>query len=468
MLIVSLLEWRTGWSGDGFEYGLMVESFYNHFSPEARLCDLESFEKNHPGHYTEWIAHMKSSFLENQQHMSSYAGYYTDLKGNKYSYHFWFYSLLNLPSKALVAMLGIKHALLFGITNAIIAFLGLLYLYKNKHFDIQTNILLGVLYIFSPAIFYLKWPHPDFMIATLTYFSFILYYEKRYYWSIFLAALASMHTPPLILLAAFVSIDTLKVKGLNLRNIFTIFLCSCCALLPPLFYFINFGQPNLIVSAGFLDPSFLNLNRLFSFYFDLNQGVIVGILPFLPIFIVLAIVKLIDFKNLKYDITIIVVLLGMNMLSMTMSNWNHGQAVINRYAVWMSMLIVVFVVINMDYKKNVLLIIMATLLQVINISVHEGFYAVPIKYLEHKSFPKWILSNYPSFYNPEPDIFGERTLHYEGVGAGSSPVIFYNKEGGAKKIMVHQSTIDSIDHTLLSKQDLIKGKPIYDWIYIDK
>ncbi len=76
-------------TGDGAEYVLMTEAFYNHFSPEIRLGDLESFKKTMT-EFRPWDQVMKNhaftpyeSFLSYKDHefKNTVSGLFTALNG---------------------------------------------------------------------------------------------------------------------------------------------------------------------------------------------------------------------------------------------------------------------------------------------------------------------------------------------------------------------------------------------------
>ena len=115
-------------TGDAIEYTLMTEAFFNHFSPEVKVSDYESFkqtfirtnkwEENEKATYFDAVgAFLQKKDLKNLDY--NYA-FFVDKQGRKYSAHFWFYSLLNLPARYLCAIIPFNPILVFHITNLLL------------------------------------------------------------------------------------------------------------------------------------------------------------------------------------------------------------------------------------------------------------------------------------------------------------------------------------------------------------
>jgi len=110
-------------TGDGHEYLGMTISFFNHLSPELQEKDiiLRNYVENINGIYF-------NTKLD-------YSGYYESLNGAYYSWHFWLYSLLNLPAFSLLHSLGMNELRCFQITNSILLLISLgvvLYCFKDR------------------------------------------------------------------------------------------------------------------------------------------------------------------------------------------------------------------------------------------------------------------------------------------------------------------------------------------------
>ncbi|MBK7666564.1 MAG: hypothetical protein IPJ32_03995 [Sphingobacteriaceae bacterium] len=156
-----------------------------------------------------------------------------------------------------------------------------------------------------------------------------------------------MQTQPLTLLLGFVGLVTILENGINKRNIIKVVLLGSIALLPSLFYYIHYGTTNLIKDAGFLDTKFITLNRVSGFYFDFNQGLIITIpiilLMYIPLLISEAVNVLRKKTKLELSLLLPLCIIAISITISTMGNWNHGMAIINRYASWMSCIIMVHV-----------------------------------------------------------------------------------------------------------------------------
>ncbi|MBK7666567.1 MAG: hypothetical protein IPJ32_04010 [Sphingobacteriaceae bacterium] len=172
----------------------------------------------------------------------------------------------------------------------------------------------------------------------------------------------------------------------------------------------------MINEAGFLDTKYITINRVTGFYTDLSQGMILTIplilLMYLPL-IGLEIRKMLK-KETSFDFTIFIPLavLGISITVSTMGNWNHGMAIINRYASWASIVVMMHVFylsdkLQLTFKTVLFNYFFAT--QFFTTIYHQRFNKYDWSSGAFTPLAKWTLSKYPELYNPDPFIFAGRT-----------------------------------------------------------
>ncbi len=469
--------------GDGVEYILTTEAFANHFSPDLRVNDIEKYKKFHdkykPELHKEEIYNEIIKFIEDaSKPMENIHGFYLAENGKVYSYHFWLYSLITVPVRLFLEHAHLDFTYCFVITNYLLLLLVLLLLFKAKNIDYYSKVWLAVFITISPIFWYLHWPHPEAFTSLMVFASIVLFIDKKQYLSIFLMSLACTQNPPLFIPILIMISFTIKDQGLNIRNILYAGLSSGIIILPSIFYYYHFSSPNLIVNSGFLSKDYITLNRLFSFFFDLNQGMVLGINLVLILSFFIFIYRLLKKKTTFIDYMYISVFL-MAYFYLQMRNWSHGMSVINRYAVWNSVFIIVFVVwvilqYNSKYKHILLFVLLVA--QSISIYYFSNTRQFDWSSTSHNKIALWFLDNYPEWYNPEPNIFQVRT-NKANLSYTETVIIHNRPDSTITKMMVFNPDYrgNYIEQLLLrgiSRENLDKflaGKEYYqEWIYINK
>lgn len=470
--------------GDGFEYILMTEAITSHGSPNVTLEDHLNFKKKFEK-YHKWDDFYQRGFFDTQvlnftQTKSEYKetinGFFCTKNKHWYSYHFFFYSLINAP----MYMIGAHYGPLrpFYFTNAILVILTCIVILFYTPFRWYNSVIAAFAFAYSATYWYLGWQHTEVITMCLVAISLINYFNKNYFWALFYTALACLQNQPLLLLFGFLAIEAVLKSGINKRSLFLISLTGLIAILPPLFYLVNFETTNLIKDAGYLSTKYITLNRVTGFYFDINQGMILSI-PFILItYLVLCIRNVVivikDKTKFEFSMLLVFVLLAISMSVSTMGNWNHGMAIINRYASWLS----VIVIIHTFYLMETIPLLGRTILMnyffVTNCFTqiyHDQFNDSGWSAFRHTPLAKWVIRNYPQYYNPDPCIFSWRTQPFVKLEPKNSPFVFF-KGNEVKKILVNKTKIDDLLNFGFTKKELetIKSKIHYnfDWGYVDQ
>lgn len=435
--------------GDGPEYVLMTESFYNHFSPNLHISDIEyylnylktkNFSIPHESHYLNCIKNSDSSKLV-------VGGYFQSSKDPQlwFSYHFWFYSLICLPVRMVLESIGANIILTHLATNLLVLFIAIAVIARLYRFKLVHRIFLILLLIFSPILWYIDWPHPEAFCGILVYLGTVLFYHKNKLSALLCMSLATTQNLPIGIIALFIFVDILRKREVNIQLLLKLFISSIWAISSILFYLIYFGKTSIISNSYYVSISNISLKRFWHFFFDLNQGIILGI-PF--ILITLCFFLIVDFsrKKLFKEYYLLASIPLMSLLFMQMYVWNDGNAVIKRYAIWVVPLLIIsfyFRITKLKSYAHYLLAIAAILIQPFVIFSQQDFTKITWHANSLTPFSKYVFNHYPSFYNPDPLVFLMRVSPFS-ISTTDSVVVYANKEQQIKKMMIRKGALNQL------------------------
>jgi len=150
ILLVNFIAFSTpSLIGDGAEYLGMTISFFNHLTPDFRAEDIEMREEIGQKNGIDF-----PDTLVNH-------GYVSSSNGEWYPFHFWGYSLINLPVFIILNKFGFNELRTFQITNSIILLIALWFiaLFSKFENEFQKGLFLAFCAL-SPALLYIKWSSP--------------------------------------------------------------------------------------------------------------------------------------------------------------------------------------------------------------------------------------------------------------------------------------------------------------------
>jgi hypothetical protein len=476
-------------TGDGIEYILTTEAWYNHGTPNIEPADFNSFKADFIAHQS-WESNYKAAafdeverFLKESQSKekapvrTEFGGFYRNKNANVYGYHFVFYSLLNVPARGMTDLLNVHPIHAFKYTNLAcwtLLLILILFLRKQLVFD---EVLLFLAAFLSAAFYYNTWTHPELTTVVLLMTSFIFLNQERFHLALLTCALATLQNQPLVFVLLWMYVYVWNKQRYAIKPLFLYGLYGLIIFIPALYFYSLFGTTSLIKDAGFLASENISLSRITGFYVDLNQGMILSIGLFLLLYMVLLAQRLgIIIKTRKaesWDL-IPLVLMSMTLLVSAMNNWNHGMAIVNRYAVWMGvpLLFHVFHLMrDFSIRAQVPLVLSALISQGILLSVHLPYNQFDWSNLQHMPIAKWVLDRHPSWYNPDPQIFIARTNRVFDFTKNSSPVLYFNNKNRLVKLAVHSENLDTLStfgykmNTLRSYPNVRSGSET--WIYIN-
>ena len=476
-------------TGDGIEYILTTEAWYNHGTPNIEPADFNSFKADFIAHQS-WESNYKAAALDEVERFlkesqskekapvrKEFGGFYRNKNANVYGYHFVFYSLLNVPARGMTDLFNVHPIHAFKYTNLAcwtLLLILILFLRKQLVFD---EVLLFLAAFLSAAFYYNTWTHPELTTVVLLMASFIFLNQERFHLALLTCALATLQNQPLVFVLLWMYVYVWNKQRYAIKPLFLYGLYGLIIFIPALYFYSLFGTTSLIKDAGFLASENISLSRITGFYVDLNQGMILSIGLFLLLYMVLLVQRLVIIiktrKAESWDL-IPLVLMSMTLLVSAMNNWNHGMAIVNRYAVWMGvpLLFHVFHLMrDFSIRAQVPLVLSALISQGILLSVHLPYNQFDWSNLQHMPIAKWVLDHHPSWYNPDPQIFIARTNRVFDFTKNSSPVLYFNNKNRLVKLAVHSENLDTLStfgykmNTLRSYPNVRSGSET--WIYIN-
>ncbi len=469
-------------TGDAFEYIMMTEALYNHATPDIRLQDVQSFKQDYTK-VLDWERNMKYRNFDEAEtllsdtsfyhYMYEISGCFVDLKGQIYSYHFFFYSLLNVPARWVMDIAHESPLKCFQIMNALMILFTSAVLLWYKPMETFKACLLAISFVFSAAFWYIGWVHTEVYSICLVTLSLWLAFRNHYYLPILLASVAALQNQALIALVLLLAAKALFEQKITFGNLMKIAVSCIWVLWPSVFYYYHFHISNLVNYRGFLSNEYITPTRFVGFFIDLNQGALLAIpiALFLFVFLWIRIIYLnIRSKRKPEWIDLLPIVIAVITIGVcTMGNWNHGQAVINRYATWVSAMMLIMTFIWL-YKSGFSNLTQYTIMICIAVSQYEA-----ILYFEKdnkydwmsgilKPQAKWVIENYPQFYNPDPTILIGRKFGGGELSAAKELIIFNDKAGNIRKIMVHRERMDLLGEIGVSKSSIEKYKTTLNFI----
>ncbi len=418
--------------GDGHEYLGMTVSIFNHLTPDLREEDIALIEQ-----------------IENKNGINfgkdaAYLGYFKSLGGAWYSYHFWTYSLFNLPVFAFLHYFNFNELMSFQITNSLLLLFSLFIILRITNLTHSQKTWLFLFSALSPIIFYIRWTHPEVFSYSFVVIAVAFLLKKRYRLAVLASSLASLQNPSLLFFTIYIILYGWKAANLHIRELSLLSVCASISVIPYIFYYLNYHVLSLIVSCGAANVSDISFDKIFSLFFDLNFGM----LPYIPLLMFLSIIMLIaSIARKKPAIpSLWLVLIMMATMCSTSVNWNCGMMYINRYSVWMLPIIVLICIYEIPRfsAKNMNIYLFASFVITLLIIGHLLYNYDCGNHIKFNFVSNEVLINTPGLYNPPYDVFAERALGREG-GFGNLLPIIYTYNGIPRKALTDYEGLSLIE-----------------------
>ena len=335
-----------------------------------------------------------------------------------------------------------------------------------------------VFFLLSGCLLYSSWCSPEFMTACALLAAMVYSILGRPYLAAVLAGAAAMQNPPLLFFCvfapliriAYVRADEGLAWSAAIRRVATrdtllaSILQAALASVPLAWNYVLWGVPSMVAALSTYPP-FITPMRLASFYFDLNQGMIVAF----PVAMLLVVVQLFApgaRRWLPHALLAILFSVALAIPSLSTSNWNSGAAGVMRYAVWGTMPLMYLA---LGWMQRVPRWPLALLLAMLLVQAGLVKYARNYNYDAMSPAAMFMLERFPALYEPEPEIFFERLTQEDGA-MRPDRVVAYPDLRDPKKILFN--TDSATAHTLLCgpgnrvAPDDVRIHPL-GWRYID-
>jgi hypothetical protein len=335
-----------------------------------------------------------------------------------FAMHFFAYpALAALPFKVLKSA-GIDPLRCFQLVNSAALFvlgMALLRLFGNA----RRAAVFMLCYLMCGGMLYWQWSSPETISAAGLLAGLIFYSTGAPIAGGLLAGLGSTQNPPILLFCVFAPLLRACLPGKRSgaarivpdgREFAGLVLCGLLAMLPAAFDLVVFGTPSIIGKLA-ADPQLVTGHRLFSFFFDLNQGLLLGV-PAVAAALLLWRVR----EPAAWQLTLAAALFAVAMagLSLLATNWNSGAEGITRYALWVSMPLLFAFAWRLRFAQRWPAALVAVVLVV---QTGAMLHARRYTYLEFSPLARMTMQAAPGWYNPEPEIFAERVTHADAFNA---------------------------------------------------
>jgi hypothetical protein len=240
------------------------------------------------------------------------------------------------------------------------------------------------------------------------------------------AAVASTQNQPLVLFVLFLWLRGMVASPRRSRDVVLFSLAGLPALVPNAFFYLHFHVGSLLAREA---ASFSNVGvkKALELFFDPN----IGMLPYLPVAVVVFVALLIRDAFVKRRVTtsvqLTIVLFVMALACTPTYLWNHGTTGPSRYVVWMLPLVFYALVDTLgragELRRPLTGVLgVAVALQAATVVAVGGF-TPPLTQMTHTYMARFLLDHAPTLYRPSYEIFAVRTSH-------RMPEITYSREGG--------------------------------------
>lgn len=414
-MAVLLAQHAPAYRGDLVEYTLDTVAIASHGTPDIRLENIERTRALLGEAYRYPFDELERGMRAGEQDL--YAAFARGKDGDVYPVHFFGYSMLAAAPFKVLDTLGLAPFKAFMVVNLAAVFvLGL----ALRHFfgsEIRAWAGLGLFMLCGGALYW-QWTSPECLSAALLLAGLLYFAGDAPQRGAVLAGLASWQNPTILFFFGFAPLLKLSLDwqaggmAANLRALLTrrtiIGLAAGVAVfaVPVLFNLYEYGVPN-IIARKFSDPSLVGGERLFSFFFDLNQGMAIGLPGLLAAVLLWGAAT---GARARWVLgAAVLFLLALAVPALAVLNWNSDAAGMMRYAFWSSMpLLFVLLAVLRDRAWPPALIAGVAALQALAM-VHADRYG----YTYFSPLANRVLAHAPGLYHPEPEIFAERAGHHD-------------------------------------------------------
>jgi hypothetical protein len=445
--------------GDGEDYFLMSHALLVRGQPALRGDDAIALDlaRRRTGQGADTFgSRSRDTFANLIESGDESSGFYRAHNGAMYTYHYWLYSLFNVPALAAANVFGFSPSRSFLLTNSLLILLGIFVILFKAEMETWARISLLLIFLLCGTTFYLSHQGPEVFTACFTMIGLALFRAKRPLLAALAFAAAAQQNPPVGILAAsaltfwswllLIRFRKHPAHRLQLAREVIGAICVLAFLLQsPLFYLYNFGTPNLIAGEGWATPELISYNRLLSFYFDLDQGLIRGT-PFLLFGLVAAFLfalrhTTVNKRPLVLGMALIIAGIAMAIPTLSTTTWVTVCRVYMRYAYWGAIpfwFAMVCFLENASARQRFWMLGLTILLQGIWVIGVYRLDGRSVNWRDHSWLAQQMIKNFPEHYNPNPALFTARTAEFRTFLLPNSETVFYLEHPGRiSKLLYH-------------------------------
>ena len=379
--------------GDSGEYLLTLEAFANHATPDVRAQDAASL-----GHAAaRWPIRGAFGDLWRQTRPAR--------NGRVYTWHFWVYPLAALPMKMFLRAAGGNELAAPQVTNALLLVAAAWLVLLAPWLDRGVAAWWSLLTLVGPPAWFCVWPHTEVFTFALVTASVVFAMGGHFSAATAAVAVASTQNPPLAPLAAVLAV----VAAIRLRRSGRSMAPAVAALfpafVPTLFYLATFGRSSLMLGES-AEFERMSLSKALDLLLDLN----IGLLPYIPGVVALAVVALVVLRG-RPRITAAACWAAFFAGALGASAgivWNFGTSGPSRYAVWLSPFLLAAAAQLGRARWG-----SAALAAALAVQAAVALTRLPEwgedDHREHSYAAVFVLRHWPALYNPHHDVFLERT-----------------------------------------------------------
>lgn len=369
--------------------------------------------------------------------------------GGELPWYFPTYSIACIPLRIILPILSIPAIYTFALTNLFVFLLMAFYaFFVMKKMECSLKCLLFIILLtFNPIIFYFEWISAEVFIYSMLSFGMLFLIQGKWTRAIIFSSLAATLNPTiLVVVLGFFLFSLKKQKNFSIKNI----IAALIAFVPFAYTYYNTGYINLSLGAGFGDFRFFP--RFLSYLFDLNYG----FLSYFPIVFSAAIIAL-PMGAYKKDwmfVYLMAIFLTTTIAYSLMDHINCGMSGIARYNAWNYVTLIFAICQSKTLDKCLNLILSSNF--VILILIIFSYNPVLSKNADNLHFSpiaSFFLDNFPSIYNPIHSTFYSRTAHVYGGYNYSCPVIYLDKNGNVRKILMTSNDLYFVKERIAAKDE---------------
>lgn len=433
-------------NGDVAEYTATTAAFANHGTPDIRPADLREVQQALPA-FAIVFGSLEQDYARGGPAVS--LPFARGRDGKVYCAHFFAYSALAAVPYRLLPALGVDRLKCYQVVNLCFVLVLGLSLRRLAGGDNLKAAAALALVLTAGSWPYLRWTSPEVMSAAALLSALALFCTGAPLRAGVLAAAGALQNPSIALALGAMPLLRLAIvhrggqpwraqlaEALGgWRGAAGLALGTALALLAPLWNWLQFGVPSLIASV-YTRAEYASLVRLHSLFFDLSQGMIVG----MPALAVLLLgwawrrqPSVPEARRLLVACVLTTALLALPALPVI--NWNSGAQGMMRYAVWAAMPLLFALLWQLRGRRGWLApVAVALLLQVLTTRALERY-----TYVQFSPLAQRVLEHAPAWYNPEPEIFAERSKHSDDYF--EPPAVYtYRYHGQPAKTLYHAAT----------------------------